>query len=303
MYAGFWRRLLAWILDYIVIILIIGLLALVVSAAGNGQQAGLLILFASGLAPWLYFALLESSRSQATLGKAALGIQVTDLKGERVRFGRATGRYFGKILSGLIFSIGFAMAGFTDRRQALHDKIADTLVVSKDFTPAEIADAPPAPTPSFFAAVALGVFIFMFGSFGFGFVSAIAVPAYQDYTIRAQVAEGLINAAPAKIAVADALAEQGDLSQLQGSEAFAINSRFVSAMDNHDGVLVITFGGQAHKNIANHSIELVPGILDATDEIVWRCGYASGPAGAQFVSDPPGKLTTLPPKYLPTNCR
>ena len=303
MYAGFWRRLAAWLLDYIVIILIIALIALALSVAGNGRQASLLILFASGLVPWLYFASLESSSRQATLGKAALGIRVTDLKGERVSFGRATGRYFGKIPSGLILSIGFAMAGFTERRQALHDKIADTLVVRKDFTPAEIADAPAAPTPSFFAAVGLGLFVFLFGPFGLGVLSAIAIPAYQAYTIRSQVAEGLINAAPAKAAIADALADQDDLSQLQGNEAFAIDSRFVSTIDNHDGVLVITFGRQAHKDIANQSLELVPGIVDATDEIVWRCGYASGLAGAQFVSDPPGKFTTVPPKYLPTSCR
>lgn len=303
MYAGFWKRLTAWILDYIVIILIIGLLAFVVSVAGSGRQAALLILFAAGLAPWLYFAAMESSSMQATLGKAALGIQVTDLKGERVGFGRATGRYFGKIPSGLILSIGFAMAGFTDRRQALHDKIASTLVVRKDLTPAEIADAPPAPTPSFLASVALGLFVLLFGPVGLGVLAGIAMPAYQDYTIRSQVHEGLINAAPAKVAIADALADQDDLSQLQDIEASAIGSRFVSALDNYDGVLVITFGGQAHKNIANQSIELVPGIVDTTDEIVWRCGYASGPAGAQFVSDPPGKFTTLPPKYLPSSCR
>jgi uncharacterized RDD family membrane protein YckC/Tfp pilus assembly major pilin PilA len=303
MYAGFWRRMAAWILDFIAIILIIAVWALVLSVIENKQQASLLILFASLLVPWLYFALMESSSMQATLGKAAVGIQVTDLKGERVGFGRATGRYFGKIPSSLIFNIGFAMAGFTERRQALHDKIANTLIVHKGFTPAEIADASPAPTPSFFAAVALGLLIILLGPFGLGVLSAIAIPAYQDYTIRSQVAEGMINANPAMAAVAEALANQDDLSQLQGSEAFAIGTRFVSSIDSRDGVLVITFGRQAHKNIADKSLEWVPGVLDSSDGIVWRCGYASGPAGAQFVSDPPGKFTTLPPNYLPARCR
>jgi uncharacterized RDD family membrane protein YckC len=59
----------------------------------------------------------------------ALGIRVTDLDGGRISFGRATGRYFGKILSGLILGIGFLMAAFTERKQALHDLLAGTLVV------------------------------------------------------------------------------------------------------------------------------------------------------------------------------
>ena len=78
---------------------------------------------------WLYFALQESSSAQATLGKRAVGIKVTNLEGQRIGFGQATGRFFGKIISGLTLLIGYMMAGFTDRKQALHDIIAGTLVV------------------------------------------------------------------------------------------------------------------------------------------------------------------------------
>ena len=81
------------------------------------------------VAQWLYFALMESSSKQATLGKMALGIRVTDVNGNRIGFGRATGRHFAKILSGLILGIGFLMAAFTEKKQALHDMIAGTLVV------------------------------------------------------------------------------------------------------------------------------------------------------------------------------
>jgi uncharacterized RDD family membrane protein YckC len=80
---------------------------------------------------WLYYALMESSNKQATLGKLALGIVVTDLSGGRISFGRATGRYFGKIISGLILYIGFIMAGLTEKKQALHDIMASCLVVLK----------------------------------------------------------------------------------------------------------------------------------------------------------------------------
>jgi len=78
---------------------------------------------------WLYFSLQESSAQQATLGKRAVGIKVTDLEGSRISFGRATARYFSKFLSGLICAVGYVMAGFTQRKQALHDMIASTLVV------------------------------------------------------------------------------------------------------------------------------------------------------------------------------
>jgi len=61
----------------------------------------------------------------------ALSIKVTDLTGQRISFGRATGRYFGKFVSILILSIGYLMAGWTPKKQALHDRMFDTLVVRK----------------------------------------------------------------------------------------------------------------------------------------------------------------------------
>lgn len=77
---------------------------------------------------WLYFALQESSERQATIGKRALNIYVTDMYGRRISFGQATGRYFSKIISSLILGIGYIMAGFTEKKQGLHDMIAGTLV-------------------------------------------------------------------------------------------------------------------------------------------------------------------------------
>ena len=79
---------------------------------------------------WLYFALQESSVYQATLGKRALNIYVMDMYGHRVTFGQATGRYFGKILSGIL-CIGYIMVAFTERKQGLHDLLAGTLVMRK----------------------------------------------------------------------------------------------------------------------------------------------------------------------------
>jgi uncharacterized RDD family membrane protein YckC len=81
---------------------------------------------------WLYYAYCESSTWQGTLGKKALGLIVTDLEGRPVTFGRASGRFFSKIITGLIpFGIGYIMAGFTARKQALHDMIASCLVLRR----------------------------------------------------------------------------------------------------------------------------------------------------------------------------
>jgi uncharacterized RDD family membrane protein YckC len=88
-----------------------------------------LIAVMAGLGVWLYEALMTSSSKQGTLGKMAFGMKVTDMSGARISFGRSTGRFFAKILSGMILNIGYIMAGFTDRKQALHDMIAGTLVV------------------------------------------------------------------------------------------------------------------------------------------------------------------------------
>jgi uncharacterized RDD family membrane protein YckC len=80
---------------------------------------------------WLYWALLESSSWQATIGKRLLGLYVTDLQGKRLSFARASGRFFGKIISELTIGIGFLMAGFTPKKQALHDMIAQCLVLKR----------------------------------------------------------------------------------------------------------------------------------------------------------------------------
>ena len=152
MYAGFWRRVAAWLLDA----LVLGIVTVPLSLAFNGgndvgsdsmaySPAAQSISTALG---WLYFALMESSARQATLGKMALGIVVTDLEGRRIGFGKATGRYFAKILSALIIGIGFLMVAFTQRKQGLHDILAGTLVVKgQAASPAQSAVPPPPPPP------------------------------------------------------------------------------------------------------------------------------------------------------------
>ena len=78
---------------------------------------------------WLYYTIMESSSKQATLGKMALGLVVTDMDGKKISLSRATGRHFGKIVSFMTMMIGFILAGITPRKQALHDMIAGCLVM------------------------------------------------------------------------------------------------------------------------------------------------------------------------------
>lgn len=81
---------------------------------------------------WLYYALMESSSNQGTFGEMALGLVVTDLYGARISYGRASGRFFARIVTGLIpLWIGYMMAGFTEKKQALHDILAGCLVLRK----------------------------------------------------------------------------------------------------------------------------------------------------------------------------
>jgi uncharacterized RDD family membrane protein YckC len=146
-YGGFWIRFLAAIIDAIAIGIVVlpvslAIFAVVGIATRSGDVTdlpfagirliGILIRAVfSGLVSWIYEASLESSSHQATLGKMVVGLKVTDLAGNRISFARATGRHFAKILSGAILMIGYIMAGFTDRKQALHDIIAGTLVQKK----------------------------------------------------------------------------------------------------------------------------------------------------------------------------
>jgi uncharacterized RDD family membrane protein YckC len=81
--------------------------------------------------PWLYYALMESSPWQATLGKRAFQLKVTDLDGRRLNFIRASLRHFAKLISEFAFMLGFVLAGFTPRRQALHDLLSRCLVLRR----------------------------------------------------------------------------------------------------------------------------------------------------------------------------
>ena len=136
-YAGFWNRFAASFIDSVIVV-IGGFLPSLPFLIAEGMSTAttypfwmILEFIVSLVIGWLYFTLLESSTKQATIGKMAVGIIVTDLNGKRIFFGRANGRYWGKVISFLILGIGYIMAGFTRKKQALHDIMADTLVLAR----------------------------------------------------------------------------------------------------------------------------------------------------------------------------
>jgi len=141
-YAGFWRRAAAYVMDTALLVFCMVQMQSYFwnSMAGSSAQLGqdtMLQLVSIATSAWSivigwgYFAGMECSPLQATLGKLAVGLYVTDLDRNRLSIGRATGRYLGKIVSGIILGIGFFMAGWNENKQGLHDMIAGTLVWTK----------------------------------------------------------------------------------------------------------------------------------------------------------------------------
>ncbi len=155
-YASFGQRLVAIIIDSIIIwllqmFIIVPLLAAIGIGAAGGmstmdmedpEQVGGMVAVIMAMAGTyfivamavqiLYFTFMESSKTQATVGKLAMGIKVTDLNGNKLDFGKAFVRNLCRLLSNLTFLIGYIIAAFTEKKQALHDIIAGTLVVKKD---------------------------------------------------------------------------------------------------------------------------------------------------------------------------
>jgi len=180
LYGGFWRRAAAICLDGLIVFLVTVLASLVVSD-------GLLLRLMSVLVACAYYAGFHSSSWQATPGKRIYGIKVTDDKGGRISLARAIGRYFATWLSGLILGIGFLMAGFSHKRQALHDMICGTLVVNRDAQPNEVVAG------GGVMPVTAGIWIFLvlllLLPFVGGLLSALWMPAYEDYTRRNRMVE------------------------------------------------------------------------------------------------------------------
>jgi type IV pilus assembly protein PilA len=148
-----------------------------------------------------------------------------------------------------------------------------------------------------------------------GILAAIAIPAYQDYTIRAQVTEGLNLASAVKASVAEFYAQNGSWPTALTGTGNALgytakpSGKYVSVVDVTNGTINIKFGGQANSNLsvaANNELDLRPR-LSSNGDVVWLCGKHAAPTGITLTDPPAGAsatdATTVLDKYLPANCR
>lgn len=288
-YAGFWKRFAAVILDYIVLI---ALAAVVGGIAGfiygaslssaDQRSAEVLGNIVGLLVWWLYYALMESSSKRATLGKMALGIKVVDQQGGRISFGRATGRHFAKILSSLILMVGYLMAGFTARKQALHDMVAGCLVVNRSAPEEQIRQGV---TEARMPAWAIMLIVVGVCIIPFGIIAAVFIPAYQDMTLRARVATAVKAGDQATRAVEDFYRRNNalprDLKEAGMEAPLAREVKQVN-VDPRSGAVQVVL---AVSPLEGKSILFEPK-RDSDNRIVWTCSSSDIRAG-----------------YLPARCR
>lgn len=190
MYAGFWRRVAATLIDTIIYTICTRVIQVCLSFSGSActgfgcaDTALLHTLVVLGF--WLfYFVYAESSPWQATLGKKIVGIKVTDLNGQRISFWRALARDVAKSISNLTLGIGYLMCIWTEQKQCLHDKIASCLVVTNDYTPqAEPVASSKVPVWVILVALFLPCMLII------GILTAIALPQYFSAVERARIVE------------------------------------------------------------------------------------------------------------------
>lgn len=267
-HAGFWRRCAAYLIDNLVLFLPSFLILLI-------PVLGILIYFGGR---WIYFAMMESSPTQATLGKRVMGIIATDGKGQRLSFGQASGRYFAGAISYITLYIGYALAGWTTRKQALHDLIADTCVVFDTVRPGEPLPTVRPPMPWYgWAANCL-----LLAVFPISILAAIALPAYNDYVVRAKVANVFIEADSAKLEVVEALASnQGCPSHVRESNDALVES--------------FRFSGSAPDCVVTLSFAASPDTPSAIrgQAVEWQYSSSGEWACSSMITA----------KYLPSSCR
>jgi uncharacterized RDD family membrane protein YckC len=270
LYAGFWRRGAAAVIDGI--ILVVANIALTLMMANRP----VLVFLINLLLAVTYFAWFHSSGAQATPGKRAFGIKVTDVEGERISFLRGAWRYVAMFFSSLILGIGYLMAAFTEKRQALHDIMAGTLVVNRDASPEDIANGGgvmPVTGGVIFVAVVLLLLPVLAG-----IGAAIAIPAYQDNAKRAMVAEVLSAALPLQEEVAQAMADKRPITT---GPMPSLSAHTESLTVLGDGRVVIAV---VPKIAPGGKITLEPPVDGGATG--WTCS-----------------ATDIPGKYLPPRCR
>jgi uncharacterized RDD family membrane protein YckC len=304
-YAGFGRRVGAYLIDTLLAIVFGGLLGFAAALAEPALLADDDLRFDLAMMALVFLVtvLMESSGLQGTPGKLALGLKVTDLTGQRIGFWRAALRYVAEVLNSLTLGVGYLMAAFTDRRQALHDIVAGTLIVHRDAEATRIAAAGPGNPLSGWAITGLALLAMLPTA---AIIAAIVVPAYDEYQVRAQVIEGLTLASIHKTAVAEAWLtsplEFDEIHTATVGDGLPISGRYVASIEIDTGAVVIEFGGEAAAVLQGRVLTLVPAV-DEHLAIGWACGYGSPPEGFAAIFEDSGQFTDVPDEYLPGICR
>lgn len=286
-YSGFWRRFAAWAIDCLVISVGSVVLRIVSPLVGIGGDTHFWLVLVA--AYFFYYTLLESSPWQASVGKRALGIKVTNENGAPIGFARAAVRFVAKLLSVLTLCLGYLLIVVTKRGQALHDLIAGTLVAQ------DAAASRPAWLVSAAACVPLVLV-----------VGSMALPTYQDYAIGAQVSEGLSLAGDYQAAIERS--RRGSQQDFAGMTSDSLGSelprrgRYVESVEVVSGIIVITYGGEASAALSGSVLALVPA-LDSTGATAWACGYGNPPPGFEVVFEGHSGYSDIEERYLPSGCR
>jgi type IV pilus assembly protein PilA len=151
-------------------------------------------------------------------------------------------------------------------------------------------------------SIVVPLIVFLFGGVGMlGILAAISIPAYQDYTIRSQVTEGLNLAGGAKVAVAEYFAQRGEWPANSAEAGFdGVRGKYTDAVDIDQGSIIITYGAAANQKLNGGRLALVPGV-HSNGDVVWVCGDGPTPDGVTLSEGPRG--IEVEEKYLPRNCR
>lgn len=311
LHAGFWLRVVAWIIDALILgpvtalaVALVAATVLPVDGWGSGYAWGVLLWAwpVSFALAWLYYAVCESSRWQATPGKLALGLRVTDEYGRRVSFARASGRWLGMLVSGALFDVGYLLAGWTARKQALHDLMAGCCVVRRDGLQMwRGADRDPvaphdagvaAPPPRGMPGWAVALLVVGVGVFGVlplaAALSAVAIPAYRNYRVRTEVATAMDSTTRARALIGEYIVQRGALPADNGALGLpapgAISSTYVRSVRVANGKLVVTFGNRANAWVSGGHLVISP--VGNAQRLRWHCASPD-----------------IAPRYLPRTCR
>ena len=279
LYAGFWRRAAAFLIDCLVLCVPYAVLQAIARIYPAVVLVEILLI-------WLYYALFESSNLRATPGKLALSLAVVDTQGERISFWRATGRYLCRFLSFIILMVGYFMAGWTQHKQCLHDMLADTYVVRKKGLDPTLGHGlvderrPRSATAS--VAIGLACFLVIAG------LSAVGRVGYADYAARSQVRESVFKTTPLQNAIEGYVAKNHsrphDVHAMGMTTPALAGAPFIRNVRVEDGDIIITFAHDANPAIADKYFALAPAV-DGNGVVVWHCMAAS-----------------IDPRYVPPDC-